>query len=153
MSPTVLRINFPTLTRRKRSYSGYTYGRGFQISLSYDEIHFSESMTVIIYNDACYSCSASTLKCNITVRKYMYTTLCRITMPVQWWHFCTRFGCCFVEFYIPNDRTLPREYITTFVLTVSHLKGEILPLKLICNRKMKISKEERIFLQKILKIL
>lgn len=68
-SPTVLRIDFPTPSRKKRSSLGYTYGRGFQISLSYDEIHFSESMTVIIYNDACYSCSASTLKCNITVRK------------------------------------------------------------------------------------
>lgn len=65
-SPTVLRIDFPTPSRKKRSSLGYTYGRGFQISLSYDEIHFSESMTVIIYNDACYSCSASTLKCNIT---------------------------------------------------------------------------------------
>lgn len=65
-SPTVLRIDFPAPSRKKRSSSGYTYGRGFLISLSYDEIHFSESMTVIIYNDACYSCSASTLTCNIT---------------------------------------------------------------------------------------
>lgn len=65
-SPTILRIDFPTPSRKKRSSSGYTYGRGFQISLSYDEIHFSESMTVIIYNDACYSCSASTLTCNVT---------------------------------------------------------------------------------------
>lgn len=38
-------------------------------------MHFSESMTIIIYNDACYICSAITLECNITVRKYMPTTL------------------------------------------------------------------------------
>lgn len=66
INPTLLRINFPTATRRKRSNSGYTYGQGFQISVSYDKIHFSESMTVIIYDDTCYSCSASTLKCNFT---------------------------------------------------------------------------------------
>lgn len=65
ISYTVLGVNFPTTTRRKRSSSGYTYGRGFYISLSYDEVNFSESMPVIIYNDACYSCNASSLECNI----------------------------------------------------------------------------------------
>lgn len=113
-SPTVLRIDFPAPSRKKRSSSGYTYGRGFLISLSYDEIHFSESMTVIIYNDACYSCSASTLTCNITVRKtgicfgdcmYYYAML---EMNVMYMFYCSlklSFFHCDVSVNV-NDKPL-----------------------------------------------
>uniref|UniRef100_K1RD59 Uncharacterized protein n=1 Tax=Magallana gigas TaxID=29159 RepID=K1RD59_MAGGI len=29
-------------------------------------MHFGESMPIVIFNDVCYTCSASTLECNIT---------------------------------------------------------------------------------------
>lgn len=65
ISLTLLKINIPK-TRSKRSSSVDAYGRGFYISLSYDAIHFSDYLTIVIYNDACYSCSATPPECNIT---------------------------------------------------------------------------------------
>lgn len=64
----MLRIIFPTSYRKRRSASKNVYG--FYISLSYDEINYSDSLTLVIYNDLCYSCSASTMECNRTVRKH-----------------------------------------------------------------------------------
>lgn len=71
ITPTILRINFPTTNRRRRSPSGNLYGIGFHISLSYDKIHFGESMPIVIFNDVCYTCNVSTLECNITVKKIL----------------------------------------------------------------------------------
>lgn len=68
ITPTILRINLPTTNRRRRSPSGNLYGIGFHISLSYDNIHFGKSMPIVIFNDVCYTCSVSTLECNITVK-------------------------------------------------------------------------------------
>lgn len=67
VNPTILRINFPT---NSRSSSGNTWGNGFYISLSYDAKHFGDSLVMIIYNDVCYSCNASTLACTNTVTKH-----------------------------------------------------------------------------------
>lgn len=64
INPTMLRIIFPTSYRKRRSASKNVYG--FYISLSYDEINYSDSLTLVIYNDLCYSCSASTMECNRT---------------------------------------------------------------------------------------
>lgn len=66
ITPTILRINLPTINLRRRSSYGNLYGIGFYISLSYDNMHFGESMPIVIFNDVCYTCSASTLECNIT---------------------------------------------------------------------------------------
>lgn len=66
ITPTILRINFPTTNRRRRSPTGNLYGNRFYISVSYDNIHFGESMPIVIFNDVCYTCSALTLECNIT---------------------------------------------------------------------------------------
>lgn len=70
INPTVLRVNFPTNYRKRRTPFKNVYASGFNISLSYDEINYSDSLTLVIYNDLCYSCSASTLECNMTVRKH-----------------------------------------------------------------------------------
>lgn len=70
INPTVLRINFPTNPRRQQSSFTNVYASGFYISLSYDENNYSDSLTLVIYNDLCYSCSASTMECNMTVRKH-----------------------------------------------------------------------------------
>lgn len=67
VNPTILRINFPT---NSRSSSGNTWGNGFYISLSYDAKHFGDSLVMIIYNDVCYSCNASTLACTNTLTKH-----------------------------------------------------------------------------------
>lgn len=66
INPTILRINFPP---NSRSSSGNAWGNGFYISLSYDAKHFGDSLVMIIYNDVCYSCNASTLECKNTVTK------------------------------------------------------------------------------------
>lgn len=66
INPTIVRINFPT---NSRSSSENTWGSGFNISLSYDAKHFGDSLVIIIYNDVCYSCNASTLECTNTVTK------------------------------------------------------------------------------------
>lgn len=66
INPTLLKVDFPTNYRKKGSPSENVYASGFNISLSYDEINFSDSLTIVIYNDLCYSCSAFTLQCNMT---------------------------------------------------------------------------------------
>lgn len=66
INPTIVRINFPT---NSRSSSENTWGSGFNISVSYDATHFGDSLVIIIYNDVCYSCNASTLECTNTVTK------------------------------------------------------------------------------------
>ncbi|XP_065929944.1 von Willebrand factor D and EGF domain-containing protein isoform X2 [Magallana gigas] len=63
INPTIVRINFPT---NSRSSSENTWGSGFNISVSYDATHFGDSLVIIIYNDVCYSCNASTLECTNT---------------------------------------------------------------------------------------
>lgn len=70
INPTILKVDFPTSYRKKRPPSENVYASGFYISLSYDEINFSDFLTIVIYNDLCYSCSASTMQCNMTVRKH-----------------------------------------------------------------------------------
>lgn len=87
ITPTILRINFPTTNRRRRSTSGNLYGIGFHISLSYDNIHFGESMPIVIFNDVCYTCSASTLECNITVKiiltNFITSTCTHLFLPKE----------------------------------------------------------------------
>lgn len=56
VNPIILRIIFPTNSRPSS-------GNGFYISLSYDAKYFGDSVVMIIYNDVCYSCNASTLEC------------------------------------------------------------------------------------------
>lgn len=63
INPTILRINFPP---NSRSTSANIWGNGFYISLSYDAKHFGDSLVMIIYNDVCFSCNASTLECTNT---------------------------------------------------------------------------------------
>lgn len=43
------------------------YGMGFDISLFYDGIYFSEFLILVIYNDVCYNCSVILLECSIMV--------------------------------------------------------------------------------------
>lgn len=66
INPTVLRINFPTNPRRQQSSFTNVYASGYYISLSYDETNYSDSLALVIYNDLCYSCNASTMECNMT---------------------------------------------------------------------------------------
>lgn len=68
INPTILRINFPP---NSRSTSANIWGNGFYISLSYDAKHFGDSLVMIIYNDVCYSCNASTLECTNMVTKHI----------------------------------------------------------------------------------
>lgn len=65
VSLTIIKAELPTTSRSKRSYP--LYGRGFDISLSYDGINFGDIMPLVIFNDKCYNCSAITLECNKTV--------------------------------------------------------------------------------------
>lgn len=62
----MIRVTFPTNYRKRRTPFKNVYASGFNISLSYDEINYSDSLTLVIYNDLCYSCSASTMECNMT---------------------------------------------------------------------------------------
>lgn len=64
VNPIILRIIFPTNSRPSS-------GNGFYISLSYDAKYFGDSVVMIIYNDVCYSCNASTLECINTVIIHM----------------------------------------------------------------------------------
>lgn len=41
-----------------------TIGKGFDISLSYDGIHFSRTLSLVIFNPACMSCSSRPLNCH-----------------------------------------------------------------------------------------
>eukprot|EP00105_Crassostrea_gigas_P003759 XP_011416707.1 PREDICTED: von Willebrand factor D and EGF domain-containing protein [Crassostrea gigas] len=66
INPTMIRVTFPTNYRKRRTPFKNVYASGFNISLSYDEINYSDSVTLVIYNDLCYSCSASTMECNMT---------------------------------------------------------------------------------------
>lgn len=79
INPTIVRINFPT---NSRSSSENTWGSGFNISLSYDAKHFGDSLVIIIYNDVCYSCNASTLECTNTVTKRigLFSTMKEVTL-------------------------------------------------------------------------
>ncbi|XP_062607121.1 von Willebrand factor D and EGF domain-containing protein-like [Saccostrea cucullata] len=66
IGPTVIQAVFPSSLRRKRSPTEIVYGNGFDISLSYDDVNYGESMSLVIYNDECYSCNAKVLECNMT---------------------------------------------------------------------------------------
>lgn len=66
MTLTILKISILN-SRSKQSPSVESYGMSFNISLSYEAIHFSESLTLVIYNDACYNCSATPPECSTTV--------------------------------------------------------------------------------------
>lgn len=74
INPTILKVDIPTSYRKKRSPSINIYASGFYISLSYNGKNISDSMTLVIYNDLCYSCSALTMECNMTVRKHFCCT-------------------------------------------------------------------------------
>ncbi|XP_062607020.1 von Willebrand factor D and EGF domain-containing protein-like [Saccostrea cucullata] len=62
---TIIRADFPMNSRRKRSSSANVYGSGFDINLSYDGVNYGDTMTLIIYNDECYNCNASTFECTL----------------------------------------------------------------------------------------
>ncbi|XP_061187077.1 von Willebrand factor D and EGF domain-containing protein-like [Saccostrea echinata] len=66
IGPTIIKAMFPTGLRSKTSHSRTVYGSGFDISLSYDEVNYGESMSLVIYNDDCFSCNARELECNKT---------------------------------------------------------------------------------------
>lgn len=56
---------------------------GFDISLSYDGIHFSESLTLVIYNDACYNCSATPPECSTTSTCMESSTTTKVNTVTQ----------------------------------------------------------------------
>lgn len=66
INPTILKVDIPTSYRKKRSPSINVYASGFYISVSYNGKNYSDSVTLVIYNDLCYSCSALTTECNMT---------------------------------------------------------------------------------------
>lgn len=66
INPTMIRIDFPNNYRKRRSPSENVYASGFYIGLSYDETNYSDSLTLVIFNDLCYNCIASTMECNMT---------------------------------------------------------------------------------------
>ena len=51
---------FPN-SRKKRSTS--TTADGYDISLSYDQSNYGDSSTVLIFDENCMTCNASTLSC------------------------------------------------------------------------------------------
>ncbi|XP_062573358.1 uncharacterized protein LOC134235241, partial [Saccostrea cucullata] len=62
---TIIKADFPINSRRKRSSSANVYGNGFDINLSYDGVNYGDTMTLIIYNDECFNCNASTFECTL----------------------------------------------------------------------------------------
>lgn len=101
----MIRVTFPTNYRKRRTPFKNVYASGFNISLSYDEINYSDSVTLVIYNDLCYSCSASTMECNMTVRKRHCWPSFHILYGiknVRFNHICSPTFCCYSLLFIFN---------------------------------------------------
>ncbi|XP_061187357.1 von Willebrand factor D and EGF domain-containing protein-like [Saccostrea echinata] len=63
----LITLTLPISTRRKRATSSDPYATAFDVQLSYDAMHFGESMTFIVYDEQCFSCNSTTVVC-----EYMY---------------------------------------------------------------------------------
>ncbi|XP_062588306.1 von Willebrand factor D and EGF domain-containing protein-like [Saccostrea cucullata] len=59
----LITITLPKSTRRKRATSSEPYATAFNIHLSYDAVHFGNSMTFFIYDEQCFSCNSTTAVC------------------------------------------------------------------------------------------
>ena len=57
--------------RRKRSSSETVMADGFQIRLSNDGVNFGHYVSIIIYDDSCYSCNTTSIKCVDLVSIYI----------------------------------------------------------------------------------
>lgn len=53
--------------RRKRSVSGDVMAEGFELSFSNDEQKFGDIVNVVIYDEQCFTCNATSLKCDPVV--------------------------------------------------------------------------------------
>lgn len=60
-------------SRRKRSVSTEVVAEGYELSLSNDGNQFGDSVNIIIYDDECYSCNASSIICIVLVSSYIVT--------------------------------------------------------------------------------
>lgn len=54
-------------SRRKRSLPDVLAAEGYELSLSNDGIHFGESINIIIYDEECSSCNATSMICVVLV--------------------------------------------------------------------------------------
>ncbi|XP_056020810.1 von Willebrand factor D and EGF domain-containing protein-like [Ostrea edulis] len=63
-APNLITVVIPSSTRKKRSTTEQ-YGTGYDISLSYDGSNFGDQLSLIVYDDACYNCNATTIGCTI----------------------------------------------------------------------------------------
>ncbi|XP_076090111.1 uncharacterized protein LOC143062191 [Mytilus galloprovincialis] len=57
----MISCEFPESSRKRRSTTNDA--EGFDIYLSYDQINYGDSVTVIIFDEECFTCNASTLTC------------------------------------------------------------------------------------------
>lgn len=53
--------------RRKRSVSGDVMAEGFELRFSNDEQNFGDIVNVVIYDEQCFTCNATSLKCDPVV--------------------------------------------------------------------------------------
>lgn len=54
-------------SRRKRSLPDVLAAEGYELNLSNDGIHFGESVNIIIYDEECSSCNATSMICVVLV--------------------------------------------------------------------------------------
>jgi hypothetical protein len=54
-------------SRRKRDTSDTALAYGYEISLSNDRQSFGESVSIIIYDENCYTCNSTSVTCTVLV--------------------------------------------------------------------------------------
>ncbi|XP_056022076.1 uncharacterized protein LOC125649695 [Ostrea edulis] len=63
-APNLITVVIPSSTRKKRSTTEQ-YGTGYDISLSYDGSNFGDELSLVVYDDTCFNCNATTISCTI----------------------------------------------------------------------------------------
>lgn len=56
---------------KTRSASGNTMAEGYEITLSNDETNFGDEVTIIIYDDGCFSCNRSMTCVSLVTIKFL----------------------------------------------------------------------------------
>lgn len=60
--------------RKRRSVSNDKTAEGYEISLSYDNQNYGDVVSIIIYDETCYSCNSTTRTCITLVSENIYKT-------------------------------------------------------------------------------